>query len=105
MTENGEDAPTRASVPVVDRFAVFTVPVKVGDADKTLLPVPVEDVTPVPPLATASVPLIVNVPLLVIGPPEKDRPVVPPETFTDVTEPVVGVVHVGVAPGPAEVRT
>ena len=33
-------------------------PVKVGDADSTTAPVPVEEVTPVPPLATASVPVM-----------------------------------------------
>lgn len=33
------------------------VPVKVGDADNTTEPEPVEEVTPVPPLATASVPV------------------------------------------------
>ena len=33
-------------------------PVKVGDADNTTLPVPVEVVTPVPPFATGSVPVI-----------------------------------------------
>ena len=35
------------------------VPVKAGDSDNTTLPVPVDDVTPVPPLATATVPEIV----------------------------------------------
>ena len=40
-----------------------------------------------PPLATASVPASVIVPLLVIGPPEVVRPVVPPETSTLVTVP------------------
>jgi hypothetical protein len=37
--------------------AAVIVPVNVGLADKTLLPVPVEDVTPVPPLATGKVPV------------------------------------------------
>lgn len=40
-----------------------------------------------PPLATASVPPSVSVPLVVIGPPVKDRPVLPPEASTDVTVP------------------
>lgn len=43
---------------------------------------------PVPPLATASVPPKVSVPLEVIGPPVKVRPVVPPEPSTLVTVPV-----------------
>ena len=38
-------------------LAETIVPVKVGDADKTLFPVPVDAVTPVPPLATGSVPV------------------------------------------------
>ena len=37
--------------------AVVNVPVRVGDALSTLLPDPVEAVTPVPPFATGSVPV------------------------------------------------
>ena len=44
----------------------------------------------VPPLATANVPARVMVPEEVIGPPEVVKPVVPPETFTLVTEPAPG---------------
>ena len=44
-------------------------------------------VVPVPPLATANVPASVIVPEVVIGPPEVVRPVVPPETATEVTVP------------------
>lgn len=52
-------------------------------------------VCPVPPLATASVPAIVMVPVVVIGPPLVVRPVVPPLTLTLVTVPVPeGVAHV-----------
>ena len=36
--------------------AAVKVPVSVGDADRTTLPVPVLVVTPVPPLATARIP-------------------------------------------------
>lgn len=90
-------------MPVVDRFAVLTVPVKVGDADSTLLPVPVDEVTPVPPFATARVPDRVRVPLVVMGPPAKVKPVVPPDAFTEDTEPTD--VQVGVAVPPADVRT
>ena len=103
MSVTGAVPPLSANVLVVVRLATLTVPVNVGEADSTTDPLPVEVVTPVPPLATASVPDIVMVPLLVTGPPENDNPVVPPETCTEVTVPAV--VHVGVAPGPAEVKT
>jgi hypothetical protein len=87
-------------------LAVATVPVKVGDAERTVDPVPVDVVTPVPPLATARVPVMVIVPVVVIGPPLKVRPVEPPLTSTEVTVPVpVRVVHDGVAPAPPEVKT
>jgi hypothetical protein len=59
----------------------------VGLFDRTTEPVPVDVVTPVPPLATASVPANVRVPEVVTGPPEKLRPVVPPEALTLVTVP------------------
>lgn len=48
-------------------------------------------VAPVPPLSRSSVPASVSVPLVVTGPPEKVRPVVPPLASTDVTVPVVAV--------------
>jgi hypothetical protein len=35
-----------------------TLPVNVGDAERTLLPVPVLVITPVPPLATDKVPVV-----------------------------------------------
>ncbi len=44
-------------------------------------------VAPVPPLATFNVPAIVMVPDVVTGPPEVVKPVVPPDTLTDVTVP------------------
>jgi hypothetical protein len=46
------------------------------------------EVAPVPPFATASVPASVIVPLVVTGPPDVVRPVVPPLTSMLVTEPV-----------------
>ena len=51
---------------------------------------------PVPPLATASTPSIVIVPLVVIGEPVTVRPVVPPESATLVTVPdaLVTAAHV-----------
>jgi hypothetical protein len=63
--------------------------VNVGLVDKTTLPVPVLVVTPVPPLATAKVPVSVIVPDEVIGPPVVDKPVVPPATLIDVTVPAL----------------
>jgi len=65
----------------VPRFGV----VSVGDVERTTFPLPVDVVTPVPPLATASVPARVIVPVDVTGPPDVVSPVVPPETFTLVT--------------------
>jgi len=50
-------------------------------------PVP-NEVMPVPPLAIAKVPPRVSVPVVVIGPPVRVRPVVPPAPETEVTEPV-----------------
>ena len=44
----------------VDAVGAAGVPVKVGLAERTVLPVPVEDVTPVPPLATGSVPVTLD---------------------------------------------
>ena len=60
---------------------------RVGLVDSTTATLPVDDVTPVPPLATAKVPASVMVPLVVIGPPDVVRPVVPPLTSTLVTVP------------------
>ena len=62
--------------------------VKVGDVASTTAPLPVDVVPPVPPLATASVPASVMVPLVVIGPPLVVRPVLPPDTATLVTVPL-----------------
>jgi hypothetical protein len=105
LSEIGDAEPTRDRVPVAEMLPDVSVPVTVGDADNTTEPVPVEVVVPVPPLATANVPERVNVPELVIGPPLNESPVVPPLAFTDVTVPVDGVVHIGVAPAPADVST
>jgi hypothetical protein len=66
-------------------LAETVVPVKVGDADKTTLPVPVEAVTPVPPLATGRVP---------VTPVVKGRPVQVVKV-PDVGVPNIGVVKVG----------
>ena len=57
------------------------VPVNVGEADSTVLPVPVEEVTPVPPLATGRVPV---------------TPVVKGSPVTLVITPLAGVHKAGV---------
>ena len=44
-------------------------------------------VAPVPPDAIASVPASVSVPVVVMGEPVKERPVVPPDAATEVTVP------------------
>jgi hypothetical protein len=66
-------------------LAETIVPVKVGDADNTTFPVPVEAVTPVPPLATGSVP---------VTPVVKGRPV-QVVNVPEVGVPNIGVVKVG----------
>ena len=50
-------------------------------------------VLPVPPFATESVPVSVTVPVVVIGPPVNERPVVPPLACTFVT-PVLAITPV-----------
>ena len=60
---------------------------------------PVKVVAPVPPFETTSVPARVRVPLVVIGLPEKVRPVVPPEAETEVTvPPAAGVAETVIPP-------
>ena len=63
---------------------------------KTRLPVPVDVLVPEPPLATANIPLIVRVPDPVIGPPVTVKPVVPPDSATEVTVPVLAVAPVAI---------
>ena len=80
--------------------------VSVGLVESTVFPLPVDDVTPVPPLATGSaVPeyVIANVPDVVIGLPamlNTDGTV----AATLVTEPVAAAFQVGI-PAPADVST
>ena len=80
----------------------------VGLLDNTTFPVPVEVVTPVPPLTTGrAVPesVIASVPELVIGLPEILKKS-GTEAATLVTVPVVGVVHdIGELTPPADVNT
>lgn len=62
--------------------------------------------TPVPPLATASVPPSVRVPDVVIAPPVRVSPVLPPDPETEVTVPVFDVKPDGLlaAYAPSEVK-
>jgi hypothetical protein len=81
-------------------LAETIVPVKVGDADNTTLPVPVEAVTPVPPLATGRVPVTPVVkgrPVQVVNVPEVG---VPNIGVVKVGEVIVGLVAKTAAPVP-----
>ena len=87
-------------VPLAVSVAAASVPVNVGDADKTLLPEPVLVVTPVPPFATGKVP---------VTPVVKGRPV-PLVSVTEVGVPRTGVTSVGLVlrttlPVPVDVVT
>ena len=82
------------SVPlVVMGLPVTAMPVPAVAATEVTVPAPkfvrapAAVVAPVPPLATAKVPASVMVPADVIGPPLVVKPVVPPDTSTDVTVP------------------
>ncbi len=64
--------------------AVVTVPVNVGEAERTTDPDPVDEVTPVPPLATSSFPPRVIAPVVAVA---GVNPVVPPlKEFTVAAE-------------------
>ena len=91
MTKVGDVAKTSAPLPVSSvtaaaRFALDGVPRKVATPAPRL-------VMPVPPFAGTSVPLIVMVPLDVMGPPLVVSPVVPPDTLTLVTDPTSGALR------------
>lgn len=80
------------------------------EAVRALVPVPltypVSVVAPVPPLATLRVPPRVIVPLTVMGPPLVVRPVVPPETSTEVTvPPAAGVAEMVMPPAVLVIET
>ena len=74
-------------VPVVNAIDVMSVFAPLFAALK-FVRAAVAVMAPVPPLAMFTVPLRVMVPLVVIGPPEVVKPVVPPDTATEVTVPV-----------------
>ena len=63
--------------PLAEIVAAVNVPVSVGDADRTTLPVPVLVVTPVPPFATGKVPVTPAVRLIWLHEGAADAP---PET-------------------------
>jgi hypothetical protein len=83
--------------PVVRGSPVAFVSVITGPLDSTTLPVPVDTVTPVPPLATASVPVIppemlippvaASVPATVTFAPLTVSPVTPPDCNSRTPEP------------------
>jgi hypothetical protein len=100
VTKVGEVANTKAPVPVSSDTAVAKL-ADDGVPRKVATPVP-NDVMPVPPFATASVPAKVIVPDDVTGPPEVVKPVVPPDTSTLVTVPEpapLNAISIDPAPG------
>ena len=79
---------TLAALPVMLMPQVPVAPLPDVLGTSRLVRAPAAVVAPVPPLSTSSVPARVIVPDVVTGPPEVVKPVVPPETLTDVTVPV-----------------
>ena len=92
------EASFSVSLPFASLIWAITGVVMVGEPDSTTFVVPVEVVTPVPPLATGSaVPLyvIARVPLVVIGLPDTDsRLGILAATLVTVPLPAVGVTQV-----------
>ena len=88
LLDRSANDPDVATVANPDTSAAGTVAEAVNALVPLPLTYPVRVVAPVPPLATASVPLRVSVPLVVIGEPVKVRPVVPPDAATEVTVPL-----------------
>jgi len=76
---------------VMSEFAPEPAALRVSLAPEAL-------VAPVPPDAIASVPATVSVPLVVIGEPVKERPVVTTDAATDVTVPAPAVDAMVMAP-------
>lgn len=85
------DVRTRPAEPIPKRVALLapspTIKSPVVVMGDKALNAAVAVVAPVPPLGMSKVPPRVIVPLDVIGPPVAVRPVEPPDTLTDVTEP------------------
>ena len=77
---------------------------EVGAPRKVATPVPSE-VMPVPPLAGTKIPPSVNVPVPVMGPPVRVRPVEPPEPSTLVTVPPEPVAAIVMEPAPLVIAT
>jgi hypothetical protein len=82
--------------------AAAKVPVKVGDALRTVLPVPVLVVTPVPPLATARVPAREIAPAVAEA---GVRPVVPAEKVLTPVVPATAAVVVWLVTPPLTTAT
>ena len=78
---------TLTALPVMLMPQVPDAPDPVVLGTSRLVRAPLAVVAPVPPLSTSSVPARVIVPDVVTGPPEVVKPVVPPETLTEVTVP------------------
>ena len=78
---------TLAALPVMLMPQVPVAPLPDVLGTSRLVRAPAAVVAPVPPLSTSRVPARVMVPEVVTGPPEVVKPVVPPDTLTDVTVP------------------
>ena len=101
------DVSTYPLVPMPRRVALFTPLPTIKSPTEAIgdSALKAEDavVCPVPPLAIARVPVSVMAPDVVIGPPLVVKPVVPPLTFTLVTEPELAEDQTGLAEAPCVV--
>jgi hypothetical protein len=94
-SKDGTVAFTLVTVPVL---LVYPLGLLAGYAPK-LVNAAIDVVALVPPFAIPSVPASVTVPEVVTGPPDVVKPVVPPDTLTDVTVPVLFVYPLGLLAG------
>ena len=101
------DVSTYPLVPMPRRVALFTPLPTIKSPTEVIgdsaLNAATAVVCPVPPLAITNVPFNVIVPAVVIGPPFAVNPVVPPLTFTLVTEPEPAEDQMGLAEAPCVV--
>ena len=88
MPEDGVAVPTPSRLLTLSQNKLAVLPKADVPAPNGIRPA-VREVSPVPPLATPKVPASVIVPEVVTGLPETVRPVVPPDSATEVTVPVV----------------
>lgn len=99
------DACAVADVSTLLAIDVRTAPEMLGEVPNTTAPLPVEDVTPVPPLATGRVPVtpvVIGRPVQVVNTPLVG---VPSNGVTSVADEIVGLVPNTTAPVPVEVVT